>query len=193
MKMRALFFTVVCALVMSFAIPSYALSDKEKQEITKFFNSASSGNINGVKKYIDAGGDINAADRLGRTAFYYAIMYNKTEAAKLLMAHGAKDTNPREQKSRGRMPIHYAAMKGNIEIIKLLLASGVDVNTKEKDGTTPLMIAASNENNVQTADFLLKNGADINAKNSKGKSALSNANDLKRKKMVAFLKSKGAK
>ncbi len=58
-----------------------------------------------------------------------------------------------------------------IDIAKALIKRGADVNAKDKDGITALMVAASH-NNAPMLGLLLQSGADPAAKNNKGQTAL---------------------
>ncbi len=51
---------------------------------------------------------------------------------------------------------------------------GMDVNAKEKDGSTVLMAAGRSwSGNLEVVKLLIDKGADVNAKNKKGETALS--------------------
>lgn len=64
-----------------------------------------------------------------------------------------------------------AAWNNNLVLVKNLLAQNVNVNAKNKYGTTALMAAAQNGND-NLIKLLLKSGADVNVKNNHGRSAL---------------------
>ena len=55
--------------------------------------------------------------------------------------------------------------------VPILLDAGVDVNLKDKDGVTALMIAGMRAN-TETVQALLDAGADVNAKANNGATAL---------------------
>ena len=59
-------------------------------------------------------------------------------------------------------------------IVKLLLENEADINLKDIDGCTALMMACyySNYSNVETVKLLLENNADPNLKNNNGRNAL---------------------
>jgi len=66
----------------------------------------------------------------------------------------------------------FDAVRANdIDKLKDLIASGLDVNIKDKDGNTPLHIAAMH-NYDDVAVILIQNGADINAKDNYGETPL---------------------
>ena len=60
---------------------------------------------------------------------------------------------------------------GNRKIIKEMINNGTDINLKDKDGWTALMIATDN-NDSKTVDLLVELGSDINLQNDDGQTAL---------------------
>ncbi len=63
--------------------------------------------------------------------------------------------------------IYDAVEDGNIEIVKQHLAAGTNVNSKDKDGWTPLHEAASEGHN-KIIELLVAKGAVVNAKDDDG-------------------------
>jgi ankyrin repeat protein len=74
-----------------------------------------------------------------------------------------------------------------------LLAHGVDVNARNKDGSTPLHIASSNETfgesekELAIARALLAHGADIGAEDDKGRTAFQVAEETGYDEMMRLL------
>jgi len=60
-----------------------------------------------------------------------------------------------------------ATYQGNIEAVKQHLAAGTDVNAKNRDGVTPLHLAAL-EGHKEIAELLIAADADVNAKDNRG-------------------------
>jgi uncharacterized protein len=60
-----------------------------------------------------------------------------------------------------------AAKKGNANTVRALLDRGADVNAKNKDGFTVLMVAG----NAEIVRLLIDKGADVNAKDNSGRTA----------------------
>ena len=60
------------------------------------------------------------------------------------------------------------AGKAEPEKVRQLIQGGADVNAKNKDGLTPLMLAAQNNPNPEVLKVLIKAGEDVNAKDTEG-------------------------
>lgn len=60
----------------------------------------------------------------------------------------------------------------DLETVKAAVDAGVDINTVDKLGDTPLMTAADNGNARNVVKFLISKGADVNKQNKLGSTAL---------------------
>ena len=68
--------------------------------------------------------------------------------------------------------LHYASKEGHVEIVEILLDNDANVNAKNNDGQTALILA-SIYGHKDTVDMLLKKGkADVKAKDKWGRTAL---------------------
>jgi uncharacterized protein len=84
-----------------------------------------------------------------------------------------------------------AIEKGDAVAFYSLLESNADVNAKNENGTTALMVAANNER-PEFLKALISRGADVNAKNNFGNTALMNAASFGQVEMVRDLLIAGA-
>ncbi|EWC44545.1 hypothetical protein DRE_06717 [Drechslerella stenobrocha 248] len=101
-----------------------------------------------------------------------AIVAGHIEVVRLLIENGA-NTNSINNKSQ-LSPLHLANVagsEGREDIITLLIENGARVDAKEKDGWTPMMLAAQN-GNCNIVDMLIKNGASVDAQGTDGETAL---------------------
>ena len=93
-------------------------------------------NLEAIKGHIAAGSDLNEKDPFGGSSpLITASVFNKPEAAKLLLDAGA-DIN--FQNNDGSTALISAAFFGRPEIVKLLLKNGADKTIKNKYETTAL-------------------------------------------------------
>ena len=83
--------------------------------------------------------------------------------------------------------IHDATKKGDFEKLKILIKKDKTlVNSKDKNGKTPLHFAAQT-NNKKFIEYLFKNGADINVQNVNGATPLHYAVFMSHKNIVELL------
>lgn len=85
-----------------------------------------------------------------------------------------------------------AAVKGRTPMVYTLLSVGMNVNARDSQGNTPLMLAAAN-GHTETVKLLLTNGAEMNTKNRTGQTALTVALLSGHQQTVAALSKAGAK
>jgi ankyrin repeat protein len=157
------------------------------------WEAAKEGNIESVKQYLDAGGDVDAKDKYEWTALRWAAAGGQNEIVELLIAKGA-DVNAKDYRVR-RTPLHSAAAHGHKEVAKLLIINGADVNAKglnpliETQSGTPLHQAARN-GQKEVIELLITSGADVNAKTKNGFTPLDVSSESG---TAGYLREQGAK
>ena len=82
-----------------------------------------------------------------------------------------------------------AVASGNIQEVKRLINSRVDINTRDKDGQTPLILATY-KGYKEIVIILIKNGANVNIKDKNGWTALTYALAKKHNEIVFLLKAR---
>lgn len=82
--------------------------------------------------------------------------------------------------------------KGSAQEVEEAIMNGANVNAKDKDGMTALMLAAE-DGYTETANLLLSYGANVNAKNIFGRTALELATMFGRTETANLLRKYGAK
>ena len=97
---------------------------------------AKNGDLDGLKKAVSKGANINGQNLLtGITPTSMAALNGKTEAIEFLLGKGA---NINAKSRDGGTALHGAAFLGHIETVNLLLSKGADPNIRNKKGETPL-------------------------------------------------------
>ena len=95
------------------------------------------------------------------------------------------------QAQKPKKDLNQAAVDGELDRVKELVSGGADVNSKNRMGMTPLVVAALN-NRTAVCEFLIANGADLNAKDGQGRTALYLAVERGNKDLIELLVKKGA-
>ncbi|XP_022083134.1 POTE ankyrin domain family member A-like [Acanthaster planci] len=87
--------------------------------------------------------DVNLVDNVGRSALSYACELHRSDVIKKLVKN---NVDPNLPDKNGNSPLMYCAETGNAAGIEILSKSfrrlGLDVDTVNADGMTPLMVAA---------------------------------------------------
>lgn len=127
----------------------------------------------------------------GWTALHLAAHFGQTDAARMLIGHGASATL-RSHNDMSNQPLHAAcAGHPGRELIELLLDSGAEVNAQQHGGFTPLHETAQN-GDIALTELLLSRGADIRATTDEGKTAFQLAEEAGHDDMAALLQRHGA-
>jgi ankyrin repeat protein len=143
-----------------------------------------SGDLERARALLGEGADVNARDRLGRTALLNAAAYGHARLVGLLLEAGA---GPDLKTDEGVTPLMCAPDE---EIGSLLVEAGADVNA-EQHGFTALMAAAIH-GRCPLLRLLIDTGADIEAAEFRGFTPLMLACQHGRREAVAALIGAGA-
>ncbi|OHT08517.1 hypothetical protein TRFO_22939 [Tritrichomonas foetus] len=97
----------------------------------------------------------------------YAIKAQKLEIVKLF---SSAEFNIKGNDKLGWTPIHYAAQMGNVNILSYILSKcqGIDINLKDNEGNSPLLIAASNNHSKIVSALLKRNNCNPNLADNNG-------------------------
>lgn len=133
-----------------------------KNKKTPLHMAATGRNVDIVELLLMHGANPNIQDSHGNTPLLNATgMHGREKIIKLMLEYGAMVNIPNKDENT---PIHYAAFYGNRNIMELLLNKNKEqtkqvINEKNKDGLTPLCMAALIFENKYTIVPLLENGA----------------------------------
>jgi ankyrin repeat protein len=117
-----------------------------------------SGDIEAVKLFIAQGGDVNAQSEGSLTTpLHCAAMKGQKDIVKMLLAVEGIHVDAKGGWFDGT-PLHYVAKGGYKEIVELLVKSDADINTKDRQGKTPLDYARQLDKQ-EIIELLKKHGA----------------------------------
>ena len=105
-----------------------------------FHDAASSGNLEKVKKLLDAGVNVDLRDGRGRTPLMFAMEGRNDDIVSLLLIKGA-DVHAKDE--RGCSVLLYAINGGDVKQVRFLLTQGFDLD----DSCEMRLQNAHNENN----------------------------------------------
>ncbi|KAJ3679843.1 hypothetical protein LUZ60_016121 [Juncus effusus] len=111
----------------------------------------------------------------GRTPLCHAILCQNPNSVSSLLELGANPNFPIKTPCHEFYPIHLAARLGNMEIINILLNYRTDIDAKNLNGDTPLMVSAR-FGKIDSFFELIKFGADLGLVNKLGYTAIGIAN-----------------
>ena len=151
-----------------------------------------------VKLLLENGAQVNTRDEEGRTPLMEAAGYGRLTTVRVLLD---KDADLEAIDDYGNTALLLAAcdcalatMPDTYETAKLLLESGANVNVRNKDGDTPLMIASGGGVvKTQIVELLIEKGADLRSKNAKGETALTIARKDKLGDVIRLLRNASTK
>jgi cytohesin len=171
--------------------------------------AAGGGNLEIIKTLLEAKADAQAADPSGLSPLGHALLGKQTDAASLLLQHGAKEnlfdaiyTGDEKTASAllaqdkslvfitnraGSSVVETAAQRTKTDMLVLLLDKGAPVDaTNAQSGITPLHAAALS-NLTNAARVLIQHGAKVQARDLAGFTPLLRAATLGSTEMAALL------
>lgn len=144
---------------------------------------------------LDRGAEVDAPDKYDVTPLLAAASIGRSrddyETVKLLIERGA---DPKAKGHTKGTALHEAsgARGADPRLLELLISRGVDVNSQESGGETPLMRAAFHGHD-RTLKALLAQRADPNREDISGQTALDVAEERGHQEVIALLKEAGAR
>jgi len=109
-------------------------------------SAARNGQVDEVRRLIEAGEDFDARGGGGNTPLYYAAQKGNAEVVRLLVEAGA-DVDV--DNDFGSTPLHVAARGGHVEVIQILAAAGANLDARNLSGGSGSDLA--NRSSIQAA------------------------------------------
>jgi uncharacterized protein len=143
---------------------------------------------------VKRGAAIDAKNRYGETVLELACGAVLPNLVELLLKRGALERAEDRNRTLSRLAFCYGSdcrLENSVRIARQLVEKGVEVDTIDDRGCTPLMMAA-NRSNLPLVRFLLSAGADVNRQDSDEANRLSVLMYAESPEMVQFLLENGA-
>jgi ankyrin repeat protein len=145
-------------------------------EETALFKAIQIGNLEYTNLLLENNVAVNLMNDNGYTPLISAIVNANIPIIRRLLEVPGIDVNSVEDPLNVDEPItsalHHAVQLGNTEIINLLLrVPNIQLNILDRNGQTPLHVAAINQNNA-IVDQLIRAGAQVNIQDAQGMTAL---------------------
>lgn len=169
------------------------LEDKNEAGMTDLHHAVQTSDLQLAKFLIQGGAKLSSRDKSGRTTFHYAFVEHSSYPALIDLLLNAGDKSIMNLgDNNGQTALHYAAQMGNSDGIRILTDNGVDANTMDNYGFSPLLWAVV-AGKAEATDKLLSLGAgNPNSASPDGKSALAWAAGLSHVKIAQLLVDRGA-
>ncbi len=143
------------------------LSANDRLGWTALHRAVSHGNAGLTRLLLAAGVPVDAEDRRGETALFFAI-FQDTALLELLLTSGA---DPNHRNTLGDTPLFLAGDADACDQARMLLAAGADPSACNDLNQTALHAAAAG-GSWRVVKALLEAGADVNGRDGQGKTAL---------------------
>ena len=139
---------------------------KDNEGKTALILASQNGHIEIMKALLSAGANVNIQDNNGLTA----VMLAKRIDIYQTLVQANADTSIVTHK--GSTPLYISCLKGNHEVANYLLFTLKQDITTRPDGSSTLLMAASQGGNFKIVEHLLENGHDQNIQNSRGETVV---------------------
>jgi len=186
---------------------------RNRNGITPLMNGLYNDNIAIVQILVENGADVGAVDNYGYNPLSSTIdngystmvevllrgkgvnleaisntIYKCDDAhiMSLLISHGLK-----VDADRGGEQLLRACMRDDYDMVRLLVDNGADMNIRDDDGMTPLMVCL-NRGNTDMSAYLISKGANLDVKDEYGNTALMRAIKDNSLYLVRMMIEKGA-
>jgi ankyrin repeat protein len=129
---------------------------RSRMGLTPLMFAAEQGDLVLARRLIEAGADVSATSDYQFTPLVMAALRGQTEMMQLLLDAGAAIDQPT---IHGGTALHAAAGQLQHEAAMLLIAHGANVNARDRDDRTPLMVLADiGAENATLAEDLIASG-----------------------------------
>lgn len=151
-----------------------ALTDVDDNGYNIFAYASKGGNRDFCEELIKSGIDSKAIAKDGGNVFMMATQFGRGAGNTLEFYHYLESlgNTPNTYTVDGMNPLHILARFKDHATIAFFIQKGCDVNMVNKEGNTPLMLAAGGQQNLDIFNLFFEKGSKWNHKNNEGQTAL---------------------
>lgn len=120
--------------------------------------AAQFGDLEICRRLVSAGAPLDAYDYRGNTALHAAVTGASPAVISFLLKRRPELINATDSDQRTALHLAALTLPGDSAIIELLLAAGANLEARDKNGSTPAILAAAH-NTAKSFNFLLSKGA----------------------------------
>jgi len=136
---RTLAITILAVCASVHAQPAAEAPDP----VSALLAAAREGDVKTIKRVLASGVKVDAKNHYDVTALFVAALFDRADAAKVLIAKGADIKAAKG--GDGSTALHSASFLCYGDVVKLLLDKGADVDTAASQGETPLHLAPGHD------------------------------------------------
>lgn len=161
---------IIDAIERSYSEVSKGIQEyQENRNLPELHKAVIQGDLEKVKKLVTSGVNLEAKDKKGETALFYALDRNFANIARYLIQNKA---NVNVINIHGRHIIQPAIAKNQFDLVKIMIDHELNLQLKQ-EGDTVLTIACNlNPPNFKMVQLFVERGVNVNARDKNHYSAL---------------------
>lgn len=141
---------------------------------TPLIVAAASGNLSVVELLLSSGADVTPKDIFGNTALHYPVYLDPSGITKSMYEAAFAEISAQDDQQKA--PLNVSEFV-NLNIAKVLINYGANLDAKNKQSKTPIMVAIENRN-IVAVQLLIRSGADVTIEDNFGSTPLHAAIEL---------------
>ena len=144
---------------------------EDNKELNQLHSAERDSNVTEMKLTLPPGFSVDSRNATGRTPLMNAALNGNVQVVKSVIKRGA---DPSLMDNRGWNTLHCAAQGGDTDIISLIHTHLPNIDSKTREGDTPLMLAALN-GKLRAVKWFLERGATVACEEKRGWNTLHHA------------------
>ena len=144
---------------------------EDNKELNQLHSAQRDSDVTEMKSTLPRGFSVDCRNTTGRTPLMNAALNGNVQVVKSIIK---READPSLMDNRGLNTLHYAAQGGNTDIISLIHTHLPNIDSKTREGDTPLMLAALN-GKLRAVKWFLERGATVACEEKRGWNTLHHA------------------